>query len=51
MAALVQSVPPAFYMTWQILVGSGVAVLAIVLLASVVSIRRVLVLEPAIVFR
>jgi hypothetical protein len=38
-------------MTWHILVGSGVAVLAIVLLASVVSIRRVLVLEPAVVFK
>jgi putative ABC transport system permease protein len=51
MTAAAKSVPPAFYMTWQILVGSGVAVLAIVLLASVVSIRRVLVLEPAVVFK
>jgi putative ABC transport system permease protein len=46
-----KGVPPAFYMPWQILVGTGVAVVAIVLLASLVSIRRVLVLEPAIVFK
>jgi putative ABC transport system permease protein len=41
----------AFFMTWQILVLSGTAVLVIVLLASVVSIRRVLILEPAVVFK
>src|SRR4051812_45817658 len=51
MAAAAKSVPPAFHMTWHILVGSGVAILAIVFLASVVSIRRVLVLEPAVVFK
>ena len=34
-----------------ILVGVGVAVLVIILLASLISIRRVLVLEPAIVFK
>jgi putative ABC transport system permease protein len=36
---------------WQVLTGVGVAVLVIVVLASLLSIRRVLVLEPAIVFR
>jgi putative ABC transport system permease protein len=41
----------AFFMPWQILVLTAVAVLVIVGLASLVSIRRVLVLEPAIVFR
>src|SRR5262249_33629034 len=46
-----KTVPPAFCMTWQILCGAGVAVLLIVLLASVVSMRRVLVLEPAVVFK
>jgi putative ABC transport system permease protein len=51
MGALVTSVPPAFFLTWQILVGAAAAVLVIVLLASVVSIRRVLVLEPAAVFK
>lgn len=40
-----------FYLPWQIAAGTGVAVLLIVLLASVMSIWRVLVLEPAIVFR
>jgi putative ABC transport system permease protein len=41
----------AFFMPWQILVLTAAAVLVIVFLASLVSIRRVLVLEPAIVFR
>jgi putative ABC transport system permease protein len=36
---------------WQGVVGAGVAVFVIVILASLLSIRRVLVLEPAIVFR
>jgi putative ABC transport system permease protein len=36
---------------WQVMAGVGVAVLVIVALASLLSIRRVLVLEPAIVFR
>lgn len=51
MAKAAKTVPPAFLMTWQILLLSGVAVLVIVLLASVMSIRRVLVLEPAVVFK
>jgi len=41
----------AFYMPWQVLVGTGAAVLVIVSLASVLSIRKVLVLEPAAVFK
>jgi putative ABC transport system permease protein len=41
----------AFFMPWQVLVGTGAAVLLIVLLSSLLSVRRVLVLEPAIVFR
>jgi putative ABC transport system permease protein len=36
---------------WQVMAGVGVAVLIIVMLASLLSIRRVLVLEPAVVFR
>jgi putative ABC transport system permease protein len=39
------------HMQWQAVAGVGVAVLVIVSLASLLSIRRVLVLEPAIVFR
>jgi putative ABC transport system permease protein len=35
----------------EVMVGSGAAVLLIVVLASLISIRRVLVLEPAVVFR
>jgi putative ABC transport system permease protein len=41
----------SFFMPWQTLVGTAFAVGLIVTLASVVSVRRVLVLEPAIVFR
>jgi putative ABC transport system permease protein len=41
----------AYYMPWQVLVGTGAAVLLIAVAASLLSIRRVVVLEPAIVFR
>jgi putative ABC transport system permease protein len=41
----------AFLMPWQVLVGTGLAVLAIVGVSSLLSVRRVLVLEPAIVFQ
>jgi putative ABC transport system permease protein len=41
----------AFYMPWQVLAVTGGAVLLILILSSLLSIRRVLVLEPAIVFR
>src|SRR5262245_1734629 len=51
MAKAPTAAPPSFYMTWHILVGSAAAVLVIVFLASLVSIRRVLVLEPAEVFK
>jgi len=40
-----------FHMYWQVMAGTAVAVLFIIILASLLSIRRVLVLEPAIVFR
>jgi putative ABC transport system permease protein len=51
LAAVVKTVPPAFNMHPYILVGSGVAVLLIVVISSLFSIRRVMVVEPAIVFR
>ncbi len=41
----------AFYMPWQVLVGTAGAVAVIVTLSALVSIRKVLVLEPAVVFR
>jgi len=41
----------SFYMPWQVLVITSVAVFLIVLLASLLSIRRVFVVDPAIVFR
>jgi putative ABC transport system permease protein len=40
-----------FFLPWQVLLGVGAAVLVIVTLSSLLSIRRVLVLEPMIVFR
>jgi putative ABC transport system permease protein len=39
------------HMYWQVMLGTGAAVLAIVVLSSLLSIRRVLVTEPAMVFR
>jgi putative ABC transport system permease protein len=41
----------SFFMPWQVLAITGVAVFVIVLLASLLSIRKVLVVDPAIVFR
>jgi putative ABC transport system permease protein len=41
----------AFFMPWQVMAGTAVAVLLIAALASILSIRRVLVLEPAVVFK
>jgi putative ABC transport system permease protein len=41
----------AYYMPWQVLVGTGLAVMVIGMVASLLSIRKVVVLEPAIVFR
>lgn len=41
----------AFFMPWQVLALTAVAVFVIVLVASLLSIRKVLVVEPAIVFR
>lgn len=40
-----------FHMYWQVMAGTAIAVVFIVIFASLLSIRRVLVLEPAIVFR
>jgi len=41
----------AFFLPWQVLAVTGVAVLLIALLSSLLSIHRVLVLEPAVVFQ
>ena len=41
----------AFFMPWQVLVGTAAAVGVIVTLSSLVSVYKVLVLEPAVVFR
>jgi putative ABC transport system permease protein len=41
----------AFYMPWQVLVGTAGAVLLIVFASALVSIRKVLFLEPGVVFR
>ena len=41
----------AFYMPWQVLVLTGGAVLLMIVLSSLLSIRKALVVEPAIVFK
>jgi putative ABC transport system permease protein len=41
----------AFYMPWQVLAGTAAAVALIITLSSLVSVYKVLVLEPAVVFR
>jgi putative ABC transport system permease protein len=41
----------AFFLPWQVLAISAVAVIVIVLAASLLSVRRVLILEPAVVFQ
>ena len=41
----------AFYMPWEVFVGVALAVAAISVLSSLLSMRRVLVLEPAVVFQ
>jgi putative ABC transport system permease protein len=51
MGRVVKTVPPAFFMPWQVPALTAVAVGLIIVLSSLVSIRRVLVLEPAVVFR
>jgi putative ABC transport system permease protein len=43
--------PLAFFMHWRVLAGTLAAVLLIVTLSSLVSVRKVLTLEPAVVFR
>ncbi len=51
MSLLITTVPPAFYMIWQIPAGTAVAVALIMIGTTFVSLHRVLVLEPAAVFR
>lgn len=41
----------AFFTPWQLLPASAIAIVFICILASILSVRRVVVLEPAIVFR
>ncbi len=43
--------PLAFFMHWRVMAGTLAAVLLIVTLSSLVSVRKVLKLEPAVVFR
>jgi putative ABC transport system permease protein len=49
--ATITHIPPAFYMAWWIPFGTAVAVTLIMSAATLVSLRRVMVLEPAAVFR
>jgi putative ABC transport system permease protein len=49
--ALTRGTEISFFMPWQVLAVTAAAVFVIVVLASLVSIRKVLYLEPAVVFR
>jgi putative ABC transport system permease protein len=51
LGAQLKAIPAANYMAWQIPVATAAAVALIVTVAAFVSLRRVLVLEPAAVFR
>jgi len=48
---VVTNAPPAFYFCWQIMAITAVAVFVIITVSAAVSLRRVLFLEPAVVFR
>jgi len=48
---LAKNAPPSFYLCWQVLAMTAGAVLVIITVASGMSLRRVLFLEPAVVFR
>ncbi|MBA4190641.1 MAG: ABC transporter permease [Planctomycetaceae bacterium] len=48
---VVTNAPPAFYFCWQIMAITAVAVFLIITGSAAVSLRRVLFLEPAVVFR
>jgi len=41
----------AFYMPWEVFIGTGLAVGAISVLSSLLSMQRVMVVEPAVVFQ
>ncbi len=41
----------AFYMPWEVFIGTGLAVAAISMLSSLLSLQRVMVVEPAVVFQ
>jgi putative ABC transport system permease protein len=47
----VTNAPPAFYFPWQVLAITAAAVGIIITVSATVSMRRVLFLEPAVVFR
>ena len=51
MSLTITTVPPAFYMLWHIPVGTALAVALIMLGTTFVSLHRVMLLEPAAVFR
>jgi putative ABC transport system permease protein len=48
---VVTNAPPAFYFPWQVLTITAGAVAVIITVAATMSLRRVLFLEPAVVFR
>jgi len=51
MASTAGGMGPQTKLTWELLLGSGTAVMLIVLLAALISARKVMKLEPAVVFK
>jgi putative ABC transport system permease protein len=51
MSLTITTIPPVFYMLWQIPAGTAIAVALIMIATTFVSLHRVWVLEPAAVFR
>lgn len=46
-----QNAPIAFYLTWQLLAVAACAIVSICMMAAVLSLRRVITLEPGVVFK
>jgi putative ABC transport system permease protein len=46
-----QNAPIAFFLTWQLLVVAGCAIIIICMLSAMLAIRKVIRLEPGVVFK
>jgi putative ABC transport system permease protein len=51
MGIAAKGIPPAFFMPWQVMAVVAVGVIAIAMISALLSIQKVIFLEPAVVFR